>query len=491
MLTETLAVTAAGGALGVLLAVVSVPLAARLVPTALPLAEAPPADFRLIAVAVLATLVVTVACGVLPARRAARHTDAALLRDGGRAGPARRTERVRGWLVVAQVGASVALLVCAGLLLRALWRVQATDSGFDSEGVLTMRLNLPLPEYGPQAARVQFYRRVIEDIERVPGVAGAALTSFLPMTMRGGVWGVYLPGQPLDPGAAAQGALVRYITPRYFDVMGIPLRAGRRFDDRDALDAEQAAIVSETFGRRLWPGESSIGRRFVLMGTERTIVGIVGEVKIRGLERQSEPQLYLPHAQQPDNSFVSYTPRDLAVRAVPGASYGTWRIAARHRSVEIVAKADPRLPVSDVRPLSTILANETEARSVQARVLGGFAAISCVLAAVGLHGLLAFVVSSRTREIGVRVALGARRGDILAMIMVRGFRLAAIGALAGVGVAYLAARSVRPLLAGIDPADSMTIGAAVLLSLVMTLAGSLRPALTAARTDPMQATKAE
>jgi putative ABC transport system permease protein len=353
-----------------------------------------------------------------------------------------------------------------------------------------MRLNLPLPEYGPQAARVQFYRRVIEDIERVRGVAGAALTSFLPMTMRGGVWGVYLPGQPLDPGAAAQGALVRYITPRYFDVMGIPLRAGRRFDDRDALDADQTAIVSETFGRRLWPGESPIGRRFVLMGTERTIVGIVGEVKIRGLERQSEPQLYLPHAQQPDNSFVSYTPRDLAVRAVqgpraePGGS-----LAASIR--QIVAKADPRLPVSDVRPLSTILANETEARSVQARVLGGFAAISCVLAAVGLHGLLAFVVSSRTREIGVRVALGARRGDILAMIVVRGFRLAAIGALVGVAVAYLAARSVRPLLAGIDPADSMTIGAAVLLSLVMTLAGSLRPALTAARTDPMQATKAE
>jgi predicted permease len=485
LLTESLVIAAAGGSIGVGLAFLAVPIAARLVPTGLPIAETPPADLRMLAIAAVATLVTGVVCGVLPAMRASRRADAGALRDGARAGASRRTERIRAGLVIAQVTASVALLVCAGLLLRALWRVQDTDPGFKTDGVLTMRLNLPWSKYGPQSARAQLYRRVIEEAEALPDVAGAAFVSDLPLTRRGGVWGVYLPGQPLDVGAEAQTALVRYVTPGYFDVMGIPLVGGRPFDDRDALKGEQTAIVSETFGRQLWPDKLPLGRHFTLMRTDRTIVGIVGEVKLRGLEGRDEPQLYLPYSQQPDNSFMGYTPRDLAVRmtgARPGAE------AALTSAIrQIVAKADPQLPISDVRPLSGVVESDTAARAVQARVLVAFAAVACVLAAIGLHGLLSFVVSTRTRDIGVRVALGARRRDILAMILLRGLKLAAAGAAVGIAVAYVAGRFVQSILAGIDPADTLTIAAAVLLSVLMTLAGSFFPALGAARTDAKRA----
>ncbi len=485
LLTESMAIAAVGGSVGGILAVVAVPLAARLVPTALPIAETPPADLRMLAIAGMATLVTGFLCGVLPALRASRSTDTGALRDGARAGTSRRTERIRSGLVIAQVTASVALLVCAGLLLRALWRVQHTETGFKTDGVLTLRLNLPWSTYGPQATRARLYRRVIEEVEALPDVAGAAFVSDLPLTRRGGVWGIYLPGQPLDTGAEAESALVRYVTPRYFDVMGIPVKNGRRFDDRDALKGEQTAIVSETFGKHLWPDQSPIGRHFVVMGTDRTIVAVVGEIKVRGLEGLSEAQLYLPSSQQPDNNFMGYTPKDLAVR-VSSTRDGAERILATSIR-QIVGKADPQLPISNVRPLSAIVANDTDARVVQARVLGAFAAVACVLAGVGLHGLLSFVVSTRTREIGVRVALGAQRRDILAMILLRGLKLAAVGAAVGVVVAYIAGRFVRTVLAGIDPADALTIGAAVLLSILMTLAGSFLPALGAARTDPQSA----
>ena len=182
---------------------------------------------------------------------------------------------------------------------------------------------------------------------------------------------------------------------------------------------------------------------------------------------------------------MGYMPRDLAVR-FDGARAGAEAFLASSIR-QIVAKADPQLPISDVRPLSAVVENDTAARAVQARVLGAFAAVACVLAAVGLHGLLSFVVSTRTREIGVRVALGARRRDILAMILLRGLKLAAMGAAVGLGVAYLAGRFVQSILAGIDPADAVTIGAAVLLAFAMTLAGSFFPALGAARTDPKRA----
>jgi predicted permease len=490
LLTDATVIALAGAGLGVAIAIGAVPLAARLVPTTLPVDDVPAADWRMLLVAAAATLLTVVACGVAPAIRAARQASAGGLRDGARTGSSRRTERLRGVLVVAQVAASVALLVCTGLLLRALWRVQATDVGFNTGNVLTMRLNLPLPQYNAYATRAVFHRRVLEEVEALSNVKAAAFTSYLPLTMRGGSWPVFLPGQPQVPNGHMQMSLVRFVTPKYFDVMGITLLHGRRFDERDSLQGELVAIVSRTFGNKLWPGASPLGQRFVMNRIELTVVGVVEEIRVRGLERQNEPQVYMAATQHPDDAYGNYVARDLAVkttRELGGTEMGA--LTASIRST--VGRADPRLPVSDVRPLAAIVENETAFRSVQAEVLRAFAIVAIVLAAVGLHGLLSFMVSARTREIGVRIALGAARGDILSMVLGRGLKLALVGGGVGLGAGYLVGTSFRAVLAGIDPADVAALGGALAVALTMTIGGSLFPALRASRTDPMTATRAE
>lgn len=487
LLTESLLLAAVGGGLGLLLALAAVPLAVRLVPTSLPIAEAPGVDLRMLLMAAVVTLGTGLGFGVWPAFRAARHAGADGLRDGARAGSSRRTERVRAALVVAQVGASVVLLVSAGLLIRALWQVQATDPGFRAEGVLTMRTTLPWSQYGPQATRVKFYRRVIDDVTALPGVTGAAYTSFLPIRMRGGIWPVVVPGRPQDPDAG-YAASARFVTPEYFRVMGIPLKSGRVLDDSDSLRAEPTAVVSASFGREYLDGASPVGKHFGFgPGGERTIVGVVGDVLVRGLERASEPQVYLPYQQQADGATMFYTPKDLVVRVAAGSAEGALSASIRR----IIATADPQQPISDVQPLSAIVEGDSSARAAQVSVLGAFAAVACTLAAIGLHGLLAFVVSARTHEFGVRLALGARPSDIVGMVVWRGLQLSAVGLVTGVGLACLAGRSMQALLVGLSPADVPTISAAVGISFCMTLAGSLAPALGAARTNPTEALRAD
>jgi predicted permease len=492
LMTESVLLAICGGGLGLLVATAAVPVAVKLVPTSLPIAEMPGVDLRMLAIAALATLGTGIGFGVLPAFRAARQASAAGLRDGARAGSNRRTQRVRAGLVVAQVAVSIVLLVCAGLLIRALVRVQSTPPGFNPEGVLTLRTTLPWAKYGLQAPRVEFYRRVLEGVRALPGVAGAAYTSYLPMTMRGGVWPVTVPGRPVGPTASA-----RYVTSDYFRVMEIPLKLGRVLEESDSLTAQPVAVVSERFVQVFFDGQSPVGRTFQFgPAGERTIVGVAGEVRVRGLESRSEPQVYLAYQQQRDNSTLAYLPKDLVVKLDPAASTTT---SAREEQMgvlaaairRIVAGVDPDQPIADIQPLSAIVDGETAARAVQVRVLGAFAALACLLAAVGLHGLLAFVVSARVREFGVRLALGAEPREILTLVARRGLLLGVTGVAAGVAVAYLAGRWMESLLVGVSPTDALTLASAIGVSIAMTLAGSLLPAIRAARISPAEAMRAE
>jgi predicted permease len=490
LLTESLLLAMCGGALGLLVATAAVPLAVRLVPTALPITEIPAVDLRMLLIAGLVTLGTGVGFGVLPAFRAARQASAAGLREGARVGLSRRTQRVRAGLVVAQVSVSIVLLVCAGLLIRALIRVQSTPPGFNTEGVLTMRTTLPAAKYALQAPRVEFYRRVLEGVGALPGVTAAAYTSYLPMTMRGGVWPVAFPGVP-EGAPGSNLASARYVTPEYFRVMEIPLKLGRGFQESDSLLAQPVAIVSERFAQVHLDGQPPLGRTFQFgPAGQRTIVGVVGEVRVRGLESRSEPQVYLAHQQQRDNSTVGYMPKDLVVKLDPLASeqqMGTVAAAVRR----IVASVDANQPIADIQPLAAIVDGETTARAVQVRVLGAFAALACLLAAVGLHGLLAFVVSARAREFGVRQALGAEPREILALVARHGLVLGLAGVAVGVVAAYLAGRWMESLLVGVSPFDVPALAIAVSVSLAMTMAGSLLPALRAARISPSEAMRLE
>lgn len=482
MLTESLILSGAGGLVGVAIASLALPLLVRLVPVSLPIAEMPSIDWRVLAFAAAVSFATGIGFGVVPALRVCREKSASGLRETSRAGGGRR-ERLRSALVIAEVTGCVVLLVSAGLLIRALWRVQNVDPGFRAENVLTLRTVLPMPKYERVVARQQFYDRVLLEARQLPGVTGAAYVSFLPMVMRGGVLPIEIAGQPKDVANRENGSL-RFVTPGYFSTMGIPILQGRDVAESDTADTPWVAVVSASFVERYFPHENPMGRHFDFAFHDRMIAGVAGDIRVRGLERTSEPQIYVPYKQVPDEGVIWYAPKDLAVRAA-----GADKLAPALR--RIIQAADPTQPVSDVRMMSEIVEAETGPRLVQVRVLGAFAGIAILLAAIGIHGVLAFAVTSRTQEIGVRMALGARRGDILGMILWDGAALALIGIAVGAGLAYGAGLEMQALLAGVRPGDLETFGIAVGLCLLMTVAGSLMPAVRAVRIDPTVAIRAE
>jgi predicted permease len=353
--------------------------------------------------------------------------------------------------------------------------------------LLTLRTSLPWPKYQATARRTQFYRNVLDDVRRIPGVSSAGYTSFLPMVMGGGIWPVSIDGVTNDR-RENNTASARFITPQYFDALGIPLKRGRALEESDTLQRPLVAVVSESFGEKFWPGQDPIGRHFGYGAAgvkDRIVVGVVGNVLVRGLERQSEPQVYLPYQQVEDGYYGFYSPKDLVIRSVlaPGALMPLVR--------EIVRRADPQEPITDVRTMSEIVDAQTASRMLQVRVIAAFAGVAFLLAGVGIHGVLSFAVAQRTPEIGIRIALGARGADILAMILRQGVALAAFGVLPGVVLAYAAGRAMQALLAGVQPGDLTTFLSAAALSAAMTVAGCMLPAMRAVRVDPLIAMRAE
>lgn len=487
LMTESLLLAAFGGAIGVSIAYAAVPLLNRLAPASLPLATTPTVDFRVLLFAIGLTAVTGVAFGLAPLLRMGGEADLGGLREGARSGGGQR-EAVRSTLVVVEIVASIVLLVSAGLLMRALWTIQETNPGFRSEGVLTLQTPLPIPQYNKVVTRDAFYTRVVADVRALPGVMNAAFVSYLPMgRMKGGIWPVSLDGRPVNR-AENQNAFLRYVTPGYFATLGIPIKSGRDTSDADTHDRQFVAVISESFVKRYWPKEtpaSALGRHFTFAFKDRLVAGVVGDVRMRGLERAAEPQVYLPYKQVDDGWIIGYVPRGLVVRS----STPPETLAASIRAV--IRTIDPALPVAEVNTLTDVIERDTASRSAQVRVLGAFAAIAFVLAGVGLHGLLSFAVSQRAQEIGVRMALGAQSSDILRMIVLRTVWLSLAGVIPGITLAYAAGRWMQALLVGVTPADPATFAAVGALAIVMTIAGSLVPALRALRVDPITALRAE
>ena len=483
IVTESILLSTLGGAASVLVAVIAVPMLARLVPNTLPIAHQPTVDPRVLAFAGLLVLLTGLAFSLTPAIRASASTALAGLRNDSRSGGGAR-QRVRSALVVIEVMASVVLLISSGLLVRAMWRLQTVDPGFRVENILTASTALPWPKYDTPRARQPFYDKVLGDLQATPGVQAAAYISFLPMVMRGGIWPVVMNGAEATR-SAANTASLRFITPQFFDALQIPVKLGRELDESDDDSRPNVAVVSESFVKKYWPTETPIGRRFTFAGRERTVAGVVGDIRVRGLEQTSEPQVYLPYKQVDSASLIGYVPKSLVVRStLPAATL----VPAIRR---IVHEADPSQPISDVRTMEEIVASETASRLAQLRVLMILAALALALSAVGIHGLLSFTVSRRSREIGVRMALGAESSRVRRMVMREGLVLALAGIIPGAAVAYAAGRAMQALLVGVSPGDTATFAIAIALCIATTLFGCLRPAVRASRVDPMTAIRAE
>jgi putative ABC transport system permease protein len=483
LITESVILTLLGGAAGVVVAASSLPLFSSLVPPTLPIASQPGLDLRVFILAAFFTALTGLGFGLFPALRAVRRTGFAALREGNRAGGGRK-QRVRAVLVTVEVTMTVILLITSGLLIRAVWRVQAIDPGFVPHNVLTLRTALPRPKYDSPVRRNQFYERVLTEVRALPGVGSAAFISGLPMITTGLITGVEIPGQEVRS-ARRGGVSHRWVTPQYFGTLGIPVRRGRDVEDGDTGDRAWTAVVSASFVERYWPGQDPIGKTFLHRGQTRTVVGVVGDVRVRGLERNSEPQMYLPAPQAPDGFPAIFDPKDLVIR------HSGQREALMSAVRQIVRTADPEQPISDVRTMDDVLARDTASRRAQLQVLGVLAAVAVLLSGVGIYGLLAYTVSQRSHEIGVRLALGADPSRVGRMIFADGMRLALFGIVPGVLGAYAAARGMSALLFGVAPGDPATFATGVAVALLMTFAGSLMPAVRAVRVSPMSVLRAD
>jgi predicted permease len=470
-----------GGAAGVAVAALTVPLLTHLVPTTVPFAEPPRLDLRALALAAAFTVFIGVGFGLVPALRTGGRTGFGALREG-RGGGSRR-QRLRTVLVTVEVAVSVVLLVSCGLLIRAVWKVQAVDPGFRADGVLTLQTALPAAASSDRARRNDFYQRVLHEVQSLPGVEAAGYTSGLPMVLTGGIAGVEIPGEEIQ-NRRTNGVSFRVVTPGFFAVLGLPAVEGRVLAEADGAERPLVAVVSKSFVEKWWPGRSGIGRTFTVRDQERTVIGVVPDIRVRGLERTSEPQLYIPAAQSPDTLGGLYVPKALVIRAQDGTDL----LPALR---DIVRRVDPEQPISNVRLLSEVIEGQTADRRAQLRVLTALAVVALLLTGIGIHGLLAFMVTQREREIGVRLAMGAEPQRVGRMIIGEAARLAVFGGLPGLVAAYAAAKGMSALLFGIEPSDPATLGAGVLVVMLVTVAGSLVPAFRAVRVNPLLAMRAE
>jgi predicted permease len=480
--TQSIVLTSLGGALGVFIAVAAIPLFSALVPPTLPVETQPSLDLRVLGMAALFTALTAVGFGLFPALRVGRAEFAAL-RDSCRTSGGRK-QRLRGVLVILEVAMSAVLVISAGLLIRAVWRVQSVDPGFASRNVLTLQTALARPKYASPVRRKAFYDFVLTRVRALPGIQGAAYITGLPMVWTGLITRVEVPGQEVRS-ARSRGVSHRWVTPQYFKTMGIPFRKGRDIGDADTGDRVWVAVVSASFAERYWPDEDPIGKTFRHLDHTRTVVGVVGDVKVRGLERTSEPQIYLPAPQASDDMPAIFEPKYLVIRH--SGDDAALLSAVR----QIVGAVDPAQPISDVRPMDVVVASETASRRAQLYVLGVLGVVALLLSAIGIYGLLAYTVSQRSQEIAVRLALGADPARIGRMVLADGMRLAALGIVPGVLGAYAAGRGMSALLFGVAPNDPVTFAAGVGIALMIALAGSTVPTLRAVRVTPMSALRAE
>ncbi|MEO7998953.1 MAG: ADOP family duplicated permease, partial [Gemmatimonadaceae bacterium] len=481
MLTESTLLALLGGVVGLGVGILTVPLLAHLVPSTLPLAEHGAIDSRIFVLAALVTAAVGIGAGVIPAWRAGQRDVFSTLRSG--VGGGGRRQRLRRTLVSVEIAVSVVLLTSSAFLIRAVWRVQDVQPGFAVAGAISMRTALPETRYAKASEKNAFYKRVLDEVQTLPGVEAAGYTSGLPMEMTGGITGATLPGEKTR---TTQNATVswRIVTPGYFAAIGVALEGGRDVQWVDDTTRARIAVISKSFAERYWPGRDALGREFIMRGERRTVVGIVRDIRVRGLERTSEPQMYLPAGQSPDGIGEFYGPKDLVIRSRNSAD-----LVPAVRS--IVSRIDPDQPVSNVRLLSEVVAGQSVARLAQVRVLGALALVALLLTAVGIHGLLAYGVAQRSREIGLRLALGADRRQVAGLVTGEALRLALMGGIPGLIIAFAAVRSMRAMLFGLEPADPLMLSGAAFVVVLVAVAGSIAPAARAVRVSPMEAMRSE
>jgi predicted permease len=482
LLAEGMLLAVLGGIAGLVVAGFTLRTLVAQLPTRMPRLSAIHLDGMALAVGAGITLLLGVAIGLMPALRSRRGL-ADALRGGKRLTGGRHI--ARAGLVVAEMALALMLLVGAGLLARSLVRLLSVDPGFDANGLLTLQSQATGPKYADSLAVYANHDRIREALMALPGVERVGITSQLPLGGNVDAYGINAEDKPLsNPELAPYGD--RYtVSPDFMTAMGISVREGRGFTNADNNDkAPLVAIVSAGLAARIWPGENALGKRIRIGGSQapwRTVIGVAGNVHHRALDAAESQQFYVPERQwRFADNIVAVVVR---TRGDPARLARSARLA--------VQSVDPTQPISALATMDEVIASSTAQRRLALILFGAFAGLALVLAIAGIYGVLAGAVTERTREIGVRNALGATPAAILRMVLLQGARLAGLGLALGLAGALSLGRLLQSLLYGVDAADPVTLAGVVLLLSVVALAACLVPALRAVGIDPMTALRAD
>jgi putative ABC transport system permease protein len=484
VLSESLLLSLVGGALGVCFAVWGVDLLSAVLPGTLPMAEAGaeivrPAlavDARALGFALLISIGAALIFGLIPALYVAGADVNDALKAGGRASsPSAGRTRVWNLLVAGEVALASVLLIGAGLAMKSFVNLQHVDPGIRPDHVLTFRMRLPTDNlYKSDREQAAFYRRVLAKVDSIPGIQSAGLSDVLPLGQQNDREYFTIEKHPLPAGQELV-ADFRRISPQYLTTMGIALLRGRMLSERDGRDAPSVILIDETLAHQFFPNEDPIGRRMRLWGEFREVVGIVGQVHHYGLEKQPEPTIYAPYEQMTDKAMA------LAVRTAMDTQ-------AMVKAVkQAIWSVDPGQPVFQIRSMDDYLSLAGTASRISTVLLLVFAGISMLLAALGIHGVVSYGVAQRTREFGLRMALGSTPGQLKALVVRSGIRTALIGLLAGMAGAAALGSTLRVLLYGVAPLDPAVMAAVAGLLLTVALIANYVPARRATRIDPMVA----
>jgi putative ABC transport system permease protein len=480
LLGESLVLAMAGGGLGLLIGVWAVRGLVLILPEGVPRAEEIGLDLRVAATCFMVALLSALVFGLVPALQASRADAAIALRDSGdRASTAGRGRaRTRSALVVVELALTLVLLVSAGLLANSFLRLQSTDPGFATSGVSLLQLPLPQSKYSDGKAQSAFYQRLLEGLATRGEIEMAAVAFPDPLAGANASGSFSIEGRPESNRGEQPRANLAGISPAYLRVMGIALISGRHFTEQDRDPAPTPIIVNAAFARRYWPGENALGKR-LRFDEEKdewlTVVGVAADSRNRGLDTDPQPLMYLPyHAfALPFMSVVARSPGG------PGAVASAVRAEVR--------RIDPDLPVDKARPVDDIVRDSVAEPRFRATLLALFAAAALVLATIGVYGLISYSVAQRTREIGIRVALGAQADQVIWPIVREGMTLALVGVGLGLTGALAATKILAAFLYGIEATDPLTFGAVALLLLVVALAASYIPSRRALKVDPLTA----
>jgi putative ABC transport system permease protein len=487
LFTESMMLSVGGGAAGLLIAVWGVNWLVSLAPKTIPRVHEIAVDPRVICFTLLISVATSLLFGLAPALQASKPDLTDALKEGGRSSAGLARNRLRSVLVISEVALSMVLLIGAGLMIRSFAKLNQVDPGFNPDRVFTMGVTLLRSKYPEEERVASFYSQLLERAAATPGVVSAGAISDLPLLGSNTSDSFTIEGRP--PVAKQEEPSTEYhvVTPRYFESMGIPLLAGRDFAWTDTKQSPNVVVINQAFARRHFAGESPLGHRLRLQGQERDpllIVGVVGDVRQLGLDKQPVPEAFVPFLQDPLSETYQRSMTIVArTQSDPGAVAGSLRAA--------LTSLDKSLPVYDLKPMTEYLRDSLARRRFNLILLTAFSGVALALAAVGIYGVISYGVTQRTHEIGIRMALGAEKGDVLWLVVRQGMLMALGGVAIGLLASFALTRLMETLLFGVSVTDPLTFSVIALLLTSVALLACFIPARRATKVDPMVALRYE